>query len=35
LWTENFDEFRLGLETAVEVGDHVLALESVGLAEFP
>jgi ketosteroid isomerase-like protein len=26
VWTENFDEFRLGLETAVEAGDHVLAL---------
>jgi ketosteroid isomerase-like protein len=26
VWTENFEEFGLGLETAVEVGDHVLAL---------
>jgi ketosteroid isomerase-like protein len=26
VWPENFDEFRLGLETAVEAGDHVLAL---------
>jgi ketosteroid isomerase-like protein len=26
LWTENFEEFRLALETAVEAGDHVLAL---------
>jgi ketosteroid isomerase-like protein len=26
VWTENFDEFELDLETAVDAGDHVLAL---------
>ena len=25
-WTENFDEFRLDLETAIDAGDHVVAL---------
>jgi ketosteroid isomerase-like protein len=26
VWTENFDEFRLDLETAIDAGDHVVAL---------
>ncbi|HME01970.1 MAG TPA: nuclear transport factor 2 family protein [Solirubrobacteraceae bacterium] len=25
-WTENFDQFRLDLETAIDAGDHVVAL---------
>ena len=26
VWTENFDDFQLDLQTAVDAGDHVLAL---------
>jgi ketosteroid isomerase-like protein len=26
VWTENFDEFRLDLEKAIDAGDHVVAL---------
>ena len=26
VWTENFDEYRLDLEKAIDAGDHVLAL---------
>ena len=26
VWTENFDDFRLDLEKAIDAGDHVVAL---------